>query len=290
MIKRLLTEPLLHFLVLGAGLFALHAALKVDAGPQPDEIVVTEGQVQHLAETFAKTWQRPPTRDELKGLVDGHIEDEVLAREAVKLGLHEDDTVIRRRLRQKMTFVFEDLAAEPTEAELRAYLEQHRDRYAEDPRFTFRHVYLNPEQRGESLEADAAALLDDLRAAGGEADTRELGDRLLLPDAYILERKRSLAAQFGEGFAEALDAVEPGAWAGPIRSGFGLHLVYVDERRPGGMPAYEKVERAVRRDLMHERREAANRAVLDRLLERYRVVVEWPGDEPAVVQTGAASP
>jgi hypothetical protein len=290
--KRLLRDPLLHFAVLGTALFGLYAWTRPVAAAEPDEIVVSAGQVEHLAISFARVWQRPPTATELKGLIDDHVKEEVLSREAIALGLDRDDTVIRRRLRQKMEFVAEDLAAtaDPTESELAAYLEAHLEDFQEDPRTSFRHVYLSGE-RGERLEADASELLGELRAAGPETDTATLGDGSLLPASFELEPRRGVAAQLGDGFAEALEDAPVGAWWGPLRSVYGLHLVLVTERQPGRAPALDEVRAAVRRELMAERRERSSRLLLEALLDRYRVTVEWPAHEQqSEPEDGAATP
>lgn len=279
--RRLLSEPLFHFLVLGAALFALHAWARPARASDAETIAVTTGDVENLALTFARTWQRPPTAEELKGLVDDLVREEILSREAVRLGLDRDDTVIRRRLSQKMEFVAEDLAAtvEPTDDELAAWVAAHPDDYREEPRTSFRHVFLG-EARGESLEADARELLARLRAAGPDVDISTLGDRLLLPGEFGLERRTRVAAQLGDEFATALDAVPVGAWAGPLRSAYGLHLVLVTARIDGELPPLSEIRGTVRRDLLAERRARMQREFLEALLARYRVSVEWPTERP----------
>ena len=178
--KKLIREPLVHFLLLGGALFGVYAALNRDQAESREDIVVTSGQIENLAATFAKVWQRPPTAEELKGQIDQYVKEEILSREAVKLGLDQNDTVIRRRLQQKMEFIAEDFAAaaEPTDAELADYLAKHPDQFAQDQRFTFRQVFLNPEKRGDQLEADTAALLAELKRRGADADVSTLGDSL----------------------------------------------------------------------------------------------------------------
>lgn len=275
--KRLLKEPLLHFALLGAVLFLVYGRMRPTSAAGADEIVVSSGQVEHLAVGFSRVWQRAPSASELKGLIDDHVKEEILSREAIALGLDRDDSVIRRRLRQKMEFVAEDLAvtAEPTEAELQQYLGSHPEAFFEEPRTTFEHVFLR-EDRGERLGADAEELLAQLRAGGPSADASELGDRLLIPGRFTLEPSRGVAAQLGPEFAAALDAVPVGEWAGPLRSAFGLHLVLVAERSPGRLPALDEVRDAVRRELIAARRERMNRKLVERLLAKYRVTIELP--------------
>lgn len=275
--KRLLREPLLHFLLLGAGLFVAHGLLQERGSVrEPGQIVVTLGQVEQLAASFAKTWQRPPTPAELAGLVRDRVREEVYCREALALGLDQEDTVIRRRLRQKMEFVSEDIAAlvEPSDAELEEYLRSHADSFRLEPRFTFKQVFLDPLERGESLAADCAELLARLQQAGADAELATAGDSLLLEPRFEDQPAGEIAKQFGEPFALALGRLEPGRWQGPLESGYGLHLVFVDERVDGRLPALAEVREAVRREWDNARRLAANEAFYLELLGRYRVTIE----------------
>jgi len=281
--KKLLREPLLHFLLLGAGLFGAYAVLNRNQPAAQNEILVSAGQIETLAATFAKIWQRPPSEQELKAQIDAYVKEEMLSREAIALGLDKNDTVIRRRLQQKMEFLAEDFAAasDPTEAELADYLAKHPDQFAEEPRFTFRQVFLSPDKRGDRLEADATQLLADLKKQGTETDIAELGDSSLLPQDLADASQRSVVSQFGSEFTRALAKLKPVEWSGPIQSGYGVHLVFVSQRTEGRVPALDEVREQVKRELLNERRQAANRKFLDALLKKYQVVIEWPKSEPA---------
>jgi hypothetical protein len=274
--RRLLREPLLHFLLLGAALFLAYGLLQRSGGVEPTRIVVTLGQIEQLAAGFAKTWQRPPTSEELAGLVRERVREEVYCREALALGLDSDDTVIRRRLRQKMEFVSDDVAAfaEPTEAELEEYLRAHPDAFRVEPRFTFRQVYLDPQQHAAGLANDAARLLAQLERAGAEADLSTLGDSRMLEPQYADLPASEVGRQFGEPFAKALTGLAPGRWQGPVESGYGVHLVFVRERVEGRLPALAEVREAVRREWDDARRVAANEAFYAELLKRYHVTIE----------------
>jgi hypothetical protein len=288
-LKRLIREPLFHFLLIGAALFVLFAALNREGQGSDLDIVVTTGQVESLSANFTKVWRRDPTPEELKGLVDAHVQEEMLSREAVKLGLDQHDPVIRRRLQQKMEFLMEDFTAlsPPTEAELKAYLSENPEKFQRDARFTFRHVYLDPAKRGDALEADASRLLADLRVAGPDGALADQGDRMLLPTKFVREPSAALSAQFGQGFVVALEGVPVGEWAGPIPSGYGQHLVFVSERTEARVPELDEVRRRVERDVATARREEASARFLEELLKRYTVTIEWPepevlsGDRPA---------
>ena len=245
-----------------------------------------------MATGFAKTWQRQPTPEELAGLVRDRVREEVYCREAIALGLDREDTIIRRRLRQKMEFVSDDIAAlaEPTDAELEEYLRAHSDSFRVEPRFTFQQVVLDPEKHGEKLASDAAQLLAQLDHAGSEADLSTLGDSVLLETRFAGLPASEVAKQFGEPFALALGRLQPGRWQGPVESGYGVHLVYVSERIDGRLPALAEVRDAVRREWDNARRLAANEAFYQELLERYSVTIEGPepADQPVTLAASAA--
>lgn len=276
MTGRLLREPLVHFLLLGAALFALYGLVARDDGGPAGEIVVTEGRVRSLAETFTRTWQRPPTATELDGLVEDFIREEVLYREAVALGLDRDDTVIRRRLRQKLEFVSGDAtAAEPTEAELAALLAANPDAYRVEARVDFSQVLLDPVRRGTALEADAAALLDALRS--GRATAAQAGDGRLLEPGYTGLSETDVGRLFGADFAAALRDPPVGEWFGPVRSGYGVHLVRIEARTPGRPALPAEVRDQLVRDWAAGQRQRLLDAQYAELRDRYVIRVEGRG-------------
>ena len=282
----LLREPLLHFVVIGAALFAASELLGGGPGGGGNRIVVSAARQEQLAAGFARTWRRPPGDEELRGLVDEWIREEIASREAIAMGLGEDDAIIRRRLRQKLEFISEDLSgAEPDEAALQAWLEAHPEAYRQEPRVALRQVFVNADRRGARAPADAAALLSRLLAG---ADPAALGDPTLAPAALPLSPRSEVARLFGEPFADEVLALEPGAWAGPVRSGFGLHLVLLEAREPGRTPALAEVREAVRRDLLFERQRQAKDDLYRALVARYRIEIEAPPAAPAAAERGAA--
>lgn len=280
--KQIFKEPLFHFLLLGAALFGGYSLLNRNAAVEQDEIILTPGQIETLSATFAKIWQRPPSPDELKGQIDEYVKEEILSREAIKLGLDQRDTVIRRRLRQKMEFLAEDFAAaaEPTEAELAEFLAKHPERFLEEAHYTVRQIYLNPELHATSLQQDVAELLGDLKEHGADVDLAAHGDSTLLPGELINEPERAVEAQFGQAFASALATAKTNQWTGPVESAYGVHLVFISERAEGRAPVLAEVRDAVKRELMNERRLAANHRYVEELLKKYRVTIEWPKTDP----------
>jgi hypothetical protein len=283
--KRLLREPFLHFVLLGVLVFAVDAFIRartVQAGG--GEIVVTQGRIENLAALFARTWQRPPTLAELRGLVDEYVLDEALYREGVALGVDQGDTVIRRRVRQKMEFFVDDLVAagETPEAELEAWLAEHPDSYAQPARFTFRQIYLNPDRRGDAVRSDAERLLEVLRSSDDTSDTFELGDGSLLDHAYADYRAGMVESSFGAAFAADLATLPISEWSGPVESAFGLHLVFIDASTPGRLSALAEVREEVERDWSFAQREEASKLFHEQIVSRYDVTIEWPQVGPDI--------
>ena len=264
-------EPLVHFLVIGALLFL---AYELNRSPEQDaqkRILVSASQVLQLRVRFERTWMRSPSDAEMAGLVDSFVRDEVYFREALAMGLDKSDPLIRRRMRQKLEFLLEDLSAEidPEDAELTAFLQAHADKFRTEPRVSFRQVYLNPEAHHD-LAAAAGRMLPRLQAGG---DPETLGDATLLADSFTLAPQNVIARSFGNTFAEEIVSMAPGGWEGPIYSGLGAHLVLVSERMAGRLPELAEVRIEVTRVYLGQRRQALMDCAYKILLAVYEVVV-----------------
>ncbi len=283
-IKHYLREPLLHFLILGAALFAISGTLPKRTTGEPAKIVVSQARIEHLAAGFTGTWLRPPTAEELDGLIRDYVHEEVYYREATAMGLDRDDAVIRRRLQQKLEFVSADIAdlTQPTEEQLRVYLQDHPDKFRIGSRLTFSQVYLNRERHGESLPSDALELLWQLRQVGKNSDASLLGDPSLLESQFFDEAAVDIAKQYGEKFVTTLNGAPLGEWQGPVDSSYGVHLVLVERRTEARTPALEEVRDAVRREWNNMQRLETTRKFYDGLLKRYTVTVE---QSPSIAET-----
>ena len=198
------------------------------------------------------------------------------------MGLDKDDTIIRRRLRQKLEFLVEDEASAnpPSDAELQAWWDAHPDSFRAEPQLAFRQVYVSPERRGPRARADAEALLARLQKAGPEAATDRLGDPSMLPAEEALIPLREVERSFGADFAKALLALQPGRWNGPVESPYGLHLVLVRERVAAAKPALAEIRPMLERELLADRRKKELDALYARLLEKYTVTIEMPKPAP----------
>ena len=276
-VRSLLKEPLVHFLLIGAALFLCFGLLDDKTpGGGDNQVVVTAGRIEQLANIFGKTWQRPPTADELKGLIDDFVLEEIYYRQAVAMGIDRDDTVIRRRLRQKFEFLTDDMATatDPSNEDLAAYLAANSDTFRRDTTYTFQQVYINPDRPAVELETYVAEQLSALRA-GSEAS----GDAGLLPAKFDQAPSRVVDGNFGSGFSKKLDELASGEWQGPIESGLGVHLIRLEFREEGTLPKLAEIRSQVEREWANEMRLEVQRKTNEKLLDLYDVVVEWPTEQ-----------
>jgi hypothetical protein len=273
-LRKAIREPLVHFLLIGTGLFLMFSFMNGSSGENLKRIVVSQTQVDQLAANFYRTWMRPPREDEIAGLVREHVRDEVYYREALSMGLDQNDLLIRRRMRQKMEFILEDLTSEsePNDQVLMAFLQQHPDKFRQEPLVSFRQVYLNPDNR-PNLEADAGKMLADLRA-GAKPET--LGDPTLVGYEFRSAHQSVIARSFGNAFAQEIVELEPRAWTGPLYSALGGHLVLVTDRTKGRLPALTEIRAEVEREYLVQRRRELKDIAYRKILEGYEVIMEQP--------------
>lgn len=288
--KSFLREPLLHFLLIGGGLFLAYTMLdspqgrfSADGKPQ---IRVTDGDIRWLSETWSRQWQREPSPEEMRGLISDYVREQILAEEARSLGLDENDTVIRRRLAQKVEFLVRDTAAlaEPTEDELRAYHARHADRYDREARLTFRQIYFNPDRRADA-SGDARGALEAIRRS--PAVETSLGDTSLLGTEFLEVEEHAIRSMFGEAFASKLADAPIEEWTGPIESAYGFHLVLLSKRKPGGKTPFEEVLERVKNEWVAEQQRLAHEAYFHSLLQKYEIVMDEPFDVMERPSSGA---
>jgi parvulin-like peptidyl-prolyl isomerase len=277
LIKQLLREPLLHFVVLGALLFLGYRSWPPPASAEvpSKQIQFTVEQLTQLALQFQSQWRRPPTADELDRLVENRVQSEILYREALALRLDKDDEIVRRRMAQKMQFLAEDIAAahEPDSAELRKWFEANRSRFAEPSRVSFRHVYFSPDKRAHAQEDATRALAKLADAPQDSTLPGTLADPFMFQDYYRDRAPEYLSKEFGPRFAMAITQLVPGRWTGPVESGFGWHLVYVDTLIPGRVPAFEEVEEEVKVAWLTEQKATAWRRTYEDMRAKYVVLL-----------------
>jgi len=284
LIKRMLKEPLLHFLTLGAVIFALNAWRDKTRPTEASlaRIEVTAAVIERLRAGFERQFDKAPDAEELRGLVSAHVREEVLCREALALGLDRDDTIVRRRLAQKMEFLTDDLAdaVAPEDAAVREFFEKNAAHYAKPANVSFRHVYFSKEKRGAKGETAAR---EALAALTGGASDDSMGDAFLHGFAFAEREPQEITALFGGEFAAQVASLREGEWSGPVASSYGLHLVRVDARGAVQPASFDAVRETVVRDFNEERRRTANREIFEKLRERYQVAV----DEAALAKAAA---
>ncbi|HTO49729.1 MAG TPA: peptidyl-prolyl cis-trans isomerase [Burkholderiales bacterium] len=291
--KRLLREPLVHFLLIGAVLFGLYSYSQSGrtTTASSKEIRLTLDEVAQLVMLYQSQWRRPPTPQELERMVESKVQQEVLYREALAMGLDRDDEIVKRRMAQKMQFLAEDVAAarEPTTAELKSWFEKHSTMFALPPRLSFRHLYFSPDRRGTRAREDADKALAKL--AGQPEDAKiagSLADPFMFQDYYRDRAPDYLGKEFGPQFALSLAKLAPGSWQGPIESGFGWHLVFVDTVIPGRVPAFEEIEPDVKTAWLGEQKAQAWDKAYKEMRAKYKVLMPAPPESAGVAPPSPA--
>ncbi len=270
-------EPLVHFFVLGLAVFGLQAALdrqpKADVN-DPHLVEVSSADIEWMRTLFNKQMGREPTGQDLRGLVNQLIREQILSREAVAMGLDEGDIVVRRRLAQKVEFLFNDLSAmtDPSEDKLRKFYTENLAKYEIPPQMTFTQVYFNSESRG--VDGAKQAVQDLIKENVDPRMVETLGDPSILSTGCLKCRAREIKERFGSEFAGTIESLEPGAWYGPLASAYGFHAVYIYDRQDSQLPAFDDIIDQVRNDWMFANQEKSSRKVYEELRSRYKVLVE----------------
>ena len=273
---RALREPLVQFLAIALVLFGANHFINGSESSEPAELItISKGRVSQIADSYRLLAGRPPSLTELQALVTDFTDEEIAYREAVALGLDAEDTIVRRRMRQKLEFLAEDAQAseEPSDAELATWLREHAAWYRLPARISFRQVMASSDTQGTQARRAALAMLDRLRAG---ADPTQLGDPSMLPSTLPAMTQDGVAALFGNEFAAAVFAHTGEGWFGPIASPLGTHAVLIEAREPAREPAFVDIRSKLRSDWIEARRKAKLEAFQAQLREQYRVVVEWP--------------
>src|SRR5271167_4531254 len=284
--QRWLREPLLHFLLLGVALFAVYGYLHrgrlgIESSRQ---IVLSLDELRQMDMYFESQWHRQPTPAEFQAMVEDKVREEVLYREALAMGLDKDDTIVKRRMAQKMQFLAEDVAAahEPSTAELKAWFDKNSSKFALPSRYSFRHLYFSPDKRGKSAQDDAAKALTKIAAQPEDSKlAASLADQFMFQDYYSDRAPEALAKEFGPQFVVALEQLKPGSWQGPVESGYGWHLVYVDTIIPGRIPAFEEMESDVKTAWLAEQKQQAWQKAYTEMRAKYSVLVPALPDKDA---------
>jgi len=294
-IKRWLREPLLHFLLIGIAVFAVSAYMHRGRGgfDSSRQIALTLDELRQMDMYFESQWHRQATPAEFQAMVEDKVREEVLYREALAMGLDKDDTIVKRRMAQKMQFLAEDVAAahEPSTAELKAWFEKNSNKFALPSRYSFRHLYFSPDKRGKKAQEDATRTLAKIGSQPEDSQLAvSLADPFMFQDYYGDRAPEALAKEFGPQFVVALEKLKPGSWQGPIESGYGWHLVFVDTVILGRIPAFEEMEPDVKTAWLGEQKATAWQKAYAEMRAKYAVLLPAPPDKDATAQAPMPAP
>ena len=292
-LKKLVREPLVHFLLIGAGIYALYGMFGSSLDDEDERtIIVSAGEVKARSDQWSKQWQRPPTEEELAGLISDYVRTQVLYREAMAMGLEDGDVVIERRLAQRLQLLIQGLIKpeEPSEDELRAWFEENEKEFTQPDLYSLIHLYFSPDKRGAATEDDAEAALAMLESLGEiPEDFESYGDRLLPQSYYADQTEAGLSRVFGQGFVDEVIKLEPGAWRGPVVSGYGLHLVYITAVVRAPAPDFSALAEQAKELWTAEKSRELNERFIENLIESYEITVE-DADVALAVPGPSASP
>ena len=266
---KIIGEPITLFFILGFLLFLLYQLVTDYYDQRNRRIVVTQGQVELLSESFSKTWNRAPTERELNAQIENYIKDEVFYKEAVVLGLDKSDPAVKRRLRQIMELMMDDMATVyPSEDQLKKYLSEHPDKFRQDPRIDFRHIYFSTENKEEAYQ-----ILNKLKS-NLPVDESNFGGLSLIPNQFSSESYQAIERLFGKSFTDQIFELEPGAWHGPIESAYGFHLVFLGQIEEGYVPELAEIWDQVEREWALERKMEIKERQYQMIKEKYNISFE----------------
>ena len=275
-LRTLLREPFVHFLVLGALVFALVSQVGNTDQSRNDMVIVSQQDIARLQSLWQSQYSKPPSDEELSAIIDQHVREEILYRAAMKLGLGQDDTIVRRRLVQKFLFLSEGLVEiePPSDMELQSYFTENRARYTLPTKTSFLHVYFEADSSDEVPARVTKAIrelneIDEVAAAW-----RQQGDPFMLPREFAERTDTEIINLFGREFVDMLPNLAEGQWAGPVPSAYGWHVVMIIERTASIEPSLSEVRALVSNDLVEERRLQANEDLYQSIQEQYVVVIE----------------
>ena len=278
-----LREPLVQFLLIGVALFLISGALNRGASQRGRgyDIALTMDDLRQVHNTFRAQWEREPSPEEMRGLVEQRIREEILYREALQLGLDKDDVIIRRRLAQKMQFLSEDVSAayEPKSEELKLWYEKNSQRFSLPATISFRHLYFSPDRRGRNARQAAVNTLAKIASQPEDSKTADLADPFMFQNYYRGRSADQLTKEFGTSFAPAVLQLKPGSWQGPIESGYGWHLVWIESITPGRIPNFEEVEPDVKTAWLADQKAQQWQKAYDKMRTKYQVLLPEPPAE-----------
>ena len=281
--RSFLTEPLVHFLIIGFLLFIGFEALKDTSAGNGDTVTITRSAIKTIQANFLRTWSREPTAQELDKLIEELVRDEIAQREAEAMGLDQDDLYIRKRLRMKFELLLDDFTSgsKPDDTELQQYLDNNREKFNIPPRYALQQIYFNPELRKGTIAADMEDALKKLNKADTDSKVELLGDSTMLPLSVPAMTPRMISRQFGSEFTAQIEALPLGQWSTPLRSGYGYHLVMITDKIESRTVQLDEVREQVEREWTAARKKEVKEQAYERLRSKYQVIIESEASEQA---------
>ena len=273
-IRKITREPLFHFLIIGLAVFVFTSITGSNIDLDSRKITVNAKQIERLSQNWQNTWQRLPNQSELDGLIREDIKDEIYYREAIRLGLDQNDIVIRRRLRSKMEYLAISQAESeiPSDEILQAWIDKNPQKYSIGAKYSFDQIYLESDSE-TNAQARVAAALQKLRAG---SDWRTLGDAISLPTSLNNVTKDEIGKTFGDGFSIGFANMKIGEWSGPIESGFGLHIVRINSVLAGSKPKLDDVRTDAQNDWRSQTVKEREQKAYQTLLDAYTIKIDKP--------------
>lgn len=275
--KRIIREPLLHFLLIGAAFFLVYSWVG-DNQSSENTIIIDESDLDEIVSKFETQWKRNPTEEELIAIVEKRIEEEVFYQEALKMGLDHNDEIIKRRLAQKMQFLSNDISnvVSPTEDELKSYYSEHSERYMTEARYTLFHVFFSPDKRSD-FRGDAANMIADVEKKSIE-EALTMGDEIALPQTFNNTSEFHISRQMGAEFVQAISKLDTGKWYGPVESGYGAHLVYLENKIEAEPALFAEVRDKVLDDYNFERQQEVEKSIFREFEKNYDISFDVRSD------------
>jgi len=276
--KKLLKEPFLHFILIGAAMFLLYGLVS-DKKDSKNTIVINDFDVSSIISKWEMQWKRPPTEKELQSLINLNIKQEVFYQEALKMNLDHNDEIIKRRLAQKMQFLSNDIAAmmEPTDEVLKEYFQKNSDKYLTPTSYSLYQITFSPDKRENNFKDAEETLKQFPNASFKEMNGK--GDNLPFSYFFADINADELGLQLGSKFPEALQKSETNKWLGPVPSGFGYHLVYITKKTKPQSPPFESVRKAVVRDYEYNNQKEIDEAIYKELKKKYEIEIDIKSED-----------
>ena len=273
-------QPVVQFMLIGLVMFLVNTyILQTDSSKEESEynIFLTAGEVKSMEEIWLSKWQRPPTELELQGMINQRVEEAILFKEAVKIGLNKNDDIIRQRMSQKLEFLSNDLVKpdSATAEEVKLYFDENIENYTTPANITIIQLFVNPKIHGDQLEKEVKTRLAILKGMDvSSPEISKYGDQFSLQTYSPDKPQQELAKLYGSEFASKVFELETDKWVGTVNSQYGVHMVYVMHKNPAVIPEFETVKELVTEDLQRKKQEKLNNLYIDGILSRYKVIIE----------------